>query len=129
MENFILDSYYLCQIAVMYFFPQFFYKTLLKVPISWEWVNYSQNTGRNPCIERCTGIYVFYILNCLLMFWFQEVVEEMERQTVILVEGMTCQSCVQSIESNISKMKGIINIKVCFCSFKSQNLSLYTNIF
>ncbi|XP_060556609.1 copper-transporting ATPase 1-like isoform X2 [Ruditapes philippinarum] len=41
-----------------------------------------------------------------------EEVEEMERQTVISVEGMTCQSCVQSIESTISKMKGIINIKV-----------------
>ena len=128
MENFILESYSLCQIVVMYFFPIFFTKPCWSSQFCGNG-SYSQNSGRDPCIERCTGIYGFYILNCLLMFWFQEVVEEMERQTVILVEGMTCQSCVQSIESNISKMKGIINIKVCFCSFNSQILSLYANIF
>ncbi|XP_045204361.2 LOW QUALITY PROTEIN: copper-transporting ATPase 1-like [Mercenaria mercenaria] len=38
--------------------------------------------------------------------------DEMDRQAVLSVEGMTCQSCVKNIESNIGKMKGIVNIKV-----------------
>ncbi|KAL4229704.1 ATPase Cu transporting protein 7B [Mactra antiquata] len=38
--------------------------------------------------------------------------DEMERKTVLTVDGMTCQSCVQTIESTISKLPGVINIKV-----------------
>ncbi|XP_052281912.1 copper-transporting ATPase 1-like isoform X3 [Dreissena polymorpha] len=38
--------------------------------------------------------------------------EEMERSAVIDVVGMTCQSCVKNIETNISNMKGVISIKV-----------------
>ncbi|NXE14138.1 ATP7B ATPase, partial [Lophotis ruficrista] len=35
-----------------------------------------------------------------------------ERTVTVSVVGMTCQSCVQSIESRISKVKGIVTIKV-----------------
>ncbi|XP_041440418.1 copper-transporting ATPase 2 isoform X2 [Xenopus laevis] len=32
---------------------------------------------------------------------------------VVAIEGMTCQSCVQSIEGRISKVSGIVSINVC----------------
>ncbi|NWV27798.1 ATP7B ATPase, partial [Origma solitaria] len=35
-----------------------------------------------------------------------------EHTVVVNIVGMTCQSCVQSIESQISKVKGILRIKV-----------------
>ncbi|NWR55020.1 ATP7B ATPase, partial [Bucorvus abyssinicus] len=35
-----------------------------------------------------------------------------ERTVAVNVVGMTCQSCVQSIEGRISKVKGIVSIKV-----------------
>ncbi len=35
-----------------------------------------------------------------------------EESCTILIEGMTCQSCVNSIESNISKVNGVSGIKV-----------------
>ncbi|NXA79705.1 ATP7B ATPase, partial [Thryothorus ludovicianus] len=35
-----------------------------------------------------------------------------EHTVVVNIVGMTCQSCVQSIESRISKVKGILGIKV-----------------
>ncbi|XP_052796287.1 copper-transporting ATPase 1-like isoform X2 [Mya arenaria] len=38
--------------------------------------------------------------------------EEMERSTILSVSGMTCESCVRNIETNISDMKGVISIKV-----------------
>ncbi|NXL94214.1 ATP7B ATPase, partial [Alectura lathami] len=49
---------------------------------------------------------------------YEESVETMpsppsqERSVVVDVMGMTCQSCVQSIEGRISKVKGIVSIKV-----------------
>ena len=49
--------------------------------------------------------------------------EEMERETILDVQGMTCQSCVKTIETNIAKQKGVISIKVsCFSSFLSHLL-------
>lgn len=36
----------------------------------------------------------------------------LEEKCVITVEGMTCQSCVQTIESNIVKVNGVKDIKV-----------------
>jgi len=41
-----------------------------------------------------------------------EQVDEMERMTVLDVQGMTCQSCVKNIETNIRKEPGVIAIKV-----------------
>uniref|UniRef100_A0A8B9BKU4 Copper-transporting ATPase 2 n=1 Tax=Anser brachyrhynchus TaxID=132585 RepID=A0A8B9BKU4_9AVES len=35
-----------------------------------------------------------------------------ERTVAVTVLGMTCQSCVQSVEGRISKVKGIVSIKV-----------------
>ncbi|NXI62219.1 ATP7B ATPase, partial [Anseranas semipalmata] len=35
-----------------------------------------------------------------------------ERTVAVSVVGMTCQSCVQSVEGRISKVKGIVSIKV-----------------
>ncbi|KFP65166.1 Copper-transporting ATPase 2, partial [Cariama cristata] len=43
-----------------------------------------------------------------------------ERTVAVNVVGMTCQSCVQSIEGRISKVKGILSIKV----FLEQNNAL-----
>jgi len=34
------------------------------------------------------------------------------RSIVIGVEGMTCHSCVQTIEQHVGKMNGIHNVKV-----------------
>ena len=33
---------------------------------------------------------------------------------VLDVQGMTCQSCVKNIQTNIGERKGVISIKVCF---------------
>ena len=45
--------------------------------------------------------------------------DEMERETILDVQGMTCQSCVNTIETNISKQKGVISIKVS-CLFHGE---------
>ena len=37
-----------------------------------------------------------------------------KRNVDINISGMTCQSCVRNIESNVAKMKGIFSIKVRF---------------
>ena len=47
--------------------------------------------------------------------------DEMERETVLDIQGMTCQSCVKNIESNISKEKGVLSIKVSCLLFDNQN--------
>ena len=36
--------------------------------------------------------------------------------TVIDIQGMTCQSCVKNIETNIGEKKGVRSIKVLFMS-------------
>jgi len=37
----------------------------------------------------------------------------MEAKSIVIgVEGMTCNSCVQTIEQHVGKMNGIHNIKV-----------------
>ncbi|KAK6173176.1 hypothetical protein SNE40_016680 [Patella caerulea] len=38
--------------------------------------------------------------------------EEMERRTVIGVEGMTCQSCVHTIKTGLESEKGVLNAQV-----------------
>ena len=38
--------------------------------------------------------------------------EEMERSTILDVQGMTCQSCVKKIDTNVGKEAGVISIKV-----------------
>jgi len=38
----------------------------------------------------------------------------MEKVTVIGVEGMTCQSCVKTIKTNLTKEKGINSLEVSF---------------
>lgn len=45
---------------------------------------------------------------------------EMERSTVLTVQGMTCESCVKNIETNIGEEKGVVTIKV-------QHLCLYNS--
>ena len=42
----------------------------------------------------------------------EEEEEEMERETVLNIEGMSCDSCVQNIEANIGAEKGVLDIKV-----------------
>ncbi|XP_048243847.1 copper-transporting ATPase 1-like isoform X3 [Haliotis rufescens] len=46
------------------------------------------------------------------MPWKKVASEEMDRTTVVTIEGMTCQSCVRNIENNIAKEKGVLDIKV-----------------
>ena len=36
----------------------------------------------------------------------------MENVTVVAIQGMTCQSCVHNIETNIGELNGIVSIKV-----------------
>ena len=38
----------------------------------------------------------------------------MEKVTVIEVEGMTCQSCVKTIKTNLMKEKGINSLEVSY---------------
>lgn len=55
--------------------------------------------------------------------------EPITMETKILIEGMTCQSCVKNIESNISIKSGIISIKVSLadkCAMVSYNKLLIT---
>lgn len=35
------------------------------------------------------------------------------KKAVILVQGMTCQSCVRNIQGHIGNMRGVNNITVC----------------
>lgn len=50
--------------------------------------------------------------------------EEKSRHVDIIINGMTCQSCVNSIESHIGKLKGIHSIKVsCACDTDIQHIS------
>ena len=43
--------------------------------------------------------------------------DKMSDITVIKVEGMTCQSCVKNIETNISPVPGVNSIKVRSASY------------
>ncbi len=46
--------------------------------------------------------------------------KEISNECRIRVEGMTCQSCVQTIESNMSNVAGILNIKVSLSEKEAQ---------
>lgn len=37
------------------------------------------------------------------------------RVTVFPVDGMTCQNCVQKIETSVSKLESVTFVKVSFC--------------
>lgn len=52
----------------------------------------------------------------------------MEAESVAIgVEGMTCNSCVQSIEQQLGKMNGIHNIKVRDSSTASAKVCMTNN--
>lgn len=40
------------------------------------------------------------------------VMEEQKTKVILTIEGMTCQSCVKSIESNIKTKNGVISVEV-----------------
>ena len=53
--------------------------------------------------------------------------DEMERSAVLNVQGMTCQSCVKNIETNIRDEKGVISIKVMIHTYTSVKVLGFTN--